>query len=89
MALLDEKAFLSLNKQDMYKIYFDISKKIQEKDSFIEKVITQLAEKLLDNKVESGQDNREHAMVEVAIQTNNTEQVRHFQKIQLRLLTKI
>ena len=54
MALLDEKAFLSLNKQDMYKLYIDISKKLQEKDTFIEKVITQLAEKLLDNKVVSG-----------------------------------
>ena len=80
MALLDEKAFLSLNKQDMYKIYIDISKKLQEKDTFIEKVITQLAEKLLDNKVVSGQDSRKHAMVEVAIQTDNNEQVRDFQK---------
>ena len=80
MALLDQKAFLSLNKQDMYKIYIDISKKLQEKDTFIEKVITQPAEKLLDNKVVSGQDNREHAMVEEAIQTDNSEQVRDFQK---------
>ena len=31
MALLDEKAFLSLNKPDMYKIYIDISKKLQKK----------------------------------------------------------
>ena len=84
MAPLDEKAFLSLNKQDMFKIFIDISKKLQEKDSFIEKVITQLAEKLLDNKVVSGQDNREHVMVEVAIQTDNNEQVRDFQKISIK-----
>ena len=65
----------------MYKIYFDISKKLQEDDTFIEKVMTQLAEKLLDNKVVSGRDNRENAMVESAIQTENNEQIRDFQKI--------
>ena len=32
----------------------------------------------------SGQDNREHAMVEVAIQTDNNEQVRDFQKISIK-----
>ena len=47
---------------------------------FIKKVITQLAENLLDNKVVNGQDNRDHDMVEVAIQTDNNEQVRNFQK---------
>ena len=84
MALLDEKAFLSLNRQDMYKIYIDISKKLQGKDTFIEKVFTQLAEKLLDNKAVSGQDIREHAMVEVAIQTDNSEEIRDFQKISIK-----
>ena len=79
-----KQAFLSLNRQNMYKIYIDIFKKLQEKDTFIERVITQLAEKLLDNKFVSGQDNREHAMVEVAIQTDNSEQVRDFQKISIK-----
>ena len=32
----------------------------------------------------SGQNNREHAMVEVAIQTDNNEQVRDFQKISIK-----
>ena len=81
MALLDEKTFLSFNKQDMYKIYIDISKKLREKDTFIEKIMTQLAEKFLVNKMVSCLDNREHAMIEVAIQTDNNEQVRDFQKI--------
>ena len=84
MALLDEKAFLSLNKQDMYKINIDISIKLQEKDTFVKKGITQLAEKLLYNKVVSGQDKSEHAMVEKAIQTDNNEQERDFQKISIK-----
>ena len=58
--------------------------KITRKGHVYLKIMLQLAEKLLDNKMVSGQDNREHAMVEVAIQTDNNEKIRDFQKISIK-----
>ena len=49
MSTLQERTFMMLNKEEMNKIYVEISTILSEKDNFTQNFVAKLANKELDN----------------------------------------
>ena len=88
--MINKQAYMSLSKEEAFKIFDKLQIKLEEKDMFIKDVITKYALKMLDGgsivhddsagTLESRIQARPGITVEMSTQTDDFEKVRSFQK---------
>ena len=88
--MISKQAYMSLSKEEAFKVFDKLQIKLEEKDMFIKDVITKYAQKMLDGgsilhddsarTLESGIQARPGITVEMSTQTDDFEKVRSFQK---------
>ena len=88
--MIDKQAYMSLSKEDAFKIFDKLQIKLEEKDMFIKEDITKYAQKMLDggslkqddsaSTLQAGLQPLPGITVETSTQTHDFEKVRSFQK---------
>ena len=88
--MIDKQTCMSLSKEEAFKIFDKLQKKLEEKDMFMKDVITKYAQKILDGgskvhdnsarTLETGIQSRTGIMVEISTQMDDFEKVRSFRK---------
>ena len=88
--MINKQAYMSLSKEEAFKIFDKLQKKLEDIDMFIQDVITKYAQKMLDGgsiandgsvrTLETGLQARPGITVEISTQTDDYEKVRSFKK---------
>ena len=96
--MISKQAYMSLSKEEAFKVFDKLQMKLEEKYMFIKDVITKYAQKMLDGgsilhddsarTLETGIQARPGITVEMSTQTDDFEKVRSFQKKPFREETR-